>query len=314
MSLHISKYVGKAMENDILNDIHNALVDAERVQLIPAFPPSSIYAQCRQTIVVWMIEVCEAIATKANAVCFQACYFLDRVFLNNGLDDLAHRGKFQLFAMACIWIAMKFAESEDVRDLGKQLVDYSNDAYKLEDLVSAEHAVLTLLDWRANLVTPNCFLGVYMSQLTLHRDVHSLTILLLGLALQQHHFMIYAPSILASAALQCAGHLVYVDGDLKEDAFAAWSAQVVNISKLSIIEVSPCAQLMYEAYNQFAANHARVISPMNRMESTVESSCIVSADCEVSSLPSSPSDTSSVGPMEPSPGEEDFGLTVDGHE
>ena len=251
-----------SMDKDFLEDMHMALVREERLQATWMLPPTSAYAPCRQTVVVWVIEVCEGIASNPNVVGFQACYLLDRLFfLRKELDQVSYRGNFQLLAMACIWIAMKFAEGEDGSDLGQHLVHYADDAYSLQALGAAEEAVLRWLDWKVNAVTPNCLLTLYMSQLQpMHPDVHRFTIILLGLALQQHSFLVYAPSMLAAAALQCAGHLVHINGAFDSYASETWKVQVVTVTKRTLWDVSPCAHSLYEAYRRFVADHESLAS------------------------------------------------------
>ena len=117
------------------------------------------YLRHRRIIVDWMCEVGEeyklAALTTHNAV-----RYLDRVL---GATDVP-KNRLQLVAMACVLVASKVEEAEEVTPTLAELNECSNHAYSTEALKEMEVAVLRALGWALTVVNPIHFLHFFQAR------------------------------------------------------------------------------------------------------------------------------------------------------
>lgn len=83
--------------------------------------------------------------------------YLDRLL---GTVDVP-KNKLQLVAMACILVASKYEEAEDVIPTLAELNECSNNAYTIDAVKDMEVCVLRSLNWSLTIINPIHFLHFY---------------------------------------------------------------------------------------------------------------------------------------------------------
>ena len=142
-----------------------------------------------------------------------ACHLMDRVFTCELLNNPSKRPSFQLIAQTCILIAAKFGETNDKLPTMEELNAMSENVYTVELFQQFEAFVLNFLRWEIVAVTPICYMKRFLTRTATgntHHDfeINKSMVLLLGLALQDHAFNEFPPSMVCASALLCARAIV----------------------------------------------------------------------------------------------------------
>lgn len=182
----------------------------------------SKYLKHRRIIVDWMCEVGEEYKLSPLTI-HCAVRYLDRVL--SSLDVAKNR--LQLVAMACILIAAKFEEAEEIIPTLCELNECSNNAYSIDALKEMEVSVLRHLNWSLALVTPIHFLHFYQARGIIFQNdlfeggpgnrrsalkyVKKYADFFAELCLQEYAFQQYLPSIMAAAVIAAARRAVKID-------------------------------------------------------------------------------------------------------
>jgi cyclin A len=152
-----------------------------------------------------------------------AVRYLDRVL---GVTDVA-KNKLQLVAMACVLVASKCEEAEDVTPTLAELNECSNHAYTSDMVKETEIAVLRALNWSLTTVNPIHFLQFFQARgIVFQNDlfeggaqnrrsalkyVKKYADFFAELCLQEYGFQRYIPSVMAAAVVAAARRAVKID-------------------------------------------------------------------------------------------------------
>ena len=252
MDVNASAFLNEDFSNDILLEMRGK----EMVQMRPSHPDDSCYIRCRRTLVVWMLQVCEELEF-TNGTAFQAIGLMDRVFVSERLNDASKQGSFQLIAMACIMIAAKLEEVDAKVPTLCYLNDLSDNTYTVRALQQAEVSILQFLQWNLHFITPICYMKYFLRKMAtgiplVDQETHTTVVLLLGLALQDHRFISYRPSLLCAACLACARHVV-----LQQHAVPGvpWDEHMAYAVDYKLQELEGCCGQLMEGYREFMGNY-----------------------------------------------------------
>ncbi len=152
-----------------------------------------------------------------------AVRYLDRVL---GGQDVA-KNRLQLVAMACVLVASKCEEAEDVTPTLAELNECANHAYSADMVKEMEVAVLRCLNWSLTVVNPIHFLQFFQARgIVFSHDlfeggpqnrrsalkyVRKYADFFAELCLQEYAFQSYAPSVMAAAVVAAARRAVKID-------------------------------------------------------------------------------------------------------
>lgn len=246
----------------LIENILDAMRGEEKVFARPLHRSDCPYVQCRKPLVAWIIEVCEALGL-GNVTTFHACNLMDRAFLFEGLNQKSAQPFYQLVAMVCILIAAKYGETDDKLPSMAELNEMSENAYPLDHFRKAETQVLNLLGWRVTCLTPLCFLKYFLGKTCtgnerLDNDIYCIVVLLLGLAVQDHEFMIFLPSLLAASAVFCARTIV---AQRTPQKFEPWTQAMETVTGYSQGHLAACHTRLLQKYHEFLALQRGVPAP-----------------------------------------------------
>ena len=129
------------------------------------FASQAKYLKHRRTIVDWMCEVGEEYHLSALTI-HCAVRYLDRLL---GEADVP-KNQLQLVAMACILVASKYEEAEDVIPTLIELNECSNNAYSLDSIKEMEVCVLRSLNWCLTIINPIHFLHYFLASGIVHEN------------------------------------------------------------------------------------------------------------------------------------------------
>jgi hypothetical protein len=242
------------VDPDLFHLILNLMRQMENDELRPIHALDCPYIQCRKVLVGWMIEVCEALKF-GGVTTFHSCYLMDRVFLSEVLNQTSRRQSFQLVAMVCILIAAKFGEADNKIPSMADLNEMSANSYSVELFRKVETSVLNFLNWKVNCITPLCFVKYFLFNTStgtfqLDEEIHRFVILLLGLALQDHEFIVYVPSKLCAAAIFCA-RTILSESSGRACACVPWTNEMENAFEYTASELATCHAHLFLRYHEF---------------------------------------------------------------
>ena len=213
----------------------------------------SKYLKHRRIIVDWMCEVGEEFKLGPLTI-HCSVRFLDRVL--SSLDVAKNR--LQLVAMACILIASKHEETEDVTPTLNELNECSNNAYSIDALKEMEVSVLRHLGWQLALITPIHFLQFYQARgIIFHTDlfeggpsnrksalkyVRKYADFFAELCLQEYSFQQYLPSVMAAAVIAAARRAVKID--------PIWNSGLEGLTTYNEKDIFPAYKQLYNYYTE----------------------------------------------------------------
>lgn len=222
----------------------------------------------RQIVTSWMLEVCMDQNCQANTFLL-SCNIMDRFLSQLNIK----KSQFQLVAAATMFIASKLADACPIT--GSELVRYTNDTYKLSELLEMELLILSKLKWDLSAVTPYDFLEhllrLLQDDVSLLQKTNAERIIIA--CAKEFRFSLYPPSMLSSAAIAIAAAL-----DLTQDSRDTEAQLVRRLQELTRVENDCLTNCIHEMRANLGVEE---VSPSKR-----------SSREERSSTPSSPSSPS----------------------
>ncbi|XP_067944105.1 G2/mitotic-specific cyclin-A-like [Watersipora subatra] len=219
-------------------DIHDHLREAEmklRPKLNYMRKQNDISPQMRTILVDWLVEVGEEYNLHDETL-HLAVNYIDR-FLSQ-MSVL--RGKLQLVGTACMFIASKYEEIYPP-DVG-EFVYITDDTYTKRQLLRMEHLVIKVLGFDVAVPTANVFLDMYCRQLGVSSKLKCLAQYAMEMSLLDcDNYLIYKPSIIASASLFLAAHLLS-NRSLGEQHPPP--TLIAKVTRYEQADVAPCVQLL----------------------------------------------------------------------
>jgi len=209
------------------------------------------YLRHRRIIVDWMCEVGEEYKLAALTI-HNGVRYLDRVL---GVTDVP-KNRLQLVAMACVLVASKAEEAEDVTPTLAELNECSNHAYTSDMLKDMEVAVLRALSWSLMCVNPIHFLHFFQARgIVFQNDlfeggqqnrrssikyVRKYADFFAELCLQEYAFQRFLPSVLAAAVVAAARRAVKID--------PIWNPELEALTSYNEQAIFPAYKALYAYY------------------------------------------------------------------
>ena len=188
------------------------------------------------------------------------------------------RNRLQLAAMACVLIATKFEEQEDVIPPLADLNETSDNAYTPSLIEAMELSILKRLNWYMKAVTPLHFLEYYSLYSTGTEDTWSERLastrvkhyvdryaqFFIDMCLQESKFLDYNPSLVAAASIAAARvHL---------DVTPSWSARLQSVTGYAPEELQECVIDIQETYQK---NFNGAVGPNGSPRAVAEAPIVV---------------------------------------
>ena len=157
----------------------------------------------RTELATWMLEVCEDSGC-TDEVYGLAINLFDRLLNEMDRVDVYH---LQLFGAVCLFIAAKLKSSGELKLNATKLIEYSDNAFNLEDLLEWELFVLDKLKWDVSSVVPNDFVDFFLHRIKIDVNIdllrrHSLAFT--ALCSSEFKFSKYLASQIAAASILTA--------------------------------------------------------------------------------------------------------------
>ncbi|KAL6068479.1 G2/mitotic-specific cyclin [Balamuthia mandrillaris] len=183
-----------------------------------------------------MVNVCQQLTILPETT-FLAVHLLD-TFLSRKQVALS---KLQLVGVTALFIASKF-EDQDC-PLVDDWVYISANSFARKDLVRAEKALLTTLDWDLSYPSPLDFLRRFSKAARSDSRVHSLAKYLVELSLPIYAMLQWRPSQVAAASVYLARAMTRAcDGVEVEEPL--WPKRLVHHSRWTEEEILPCVRVI----------------------------------------------------------------------
>eukprot|EP00808_Paulinella_micropora_P017193 g65963.t1 len=216
------------------------------------YNPNSQYVKYRRVVVDWMCEVGEEFQF-ATTTTHIAIKYLDRLL---GTLEVA-KARIQLVAMACIFVAAKYDEPDDMLPTLAELNECAENAYTIDLIRDMESMVLKYLDWNLGVVVPLHFLSLWIDAGAVFPDdrvsgqpVSKRCVKYLlkyidffaDLGQQEYTFQQYLPSRLAAATIAAGRTALRFE--------PIWNCQLSLLTGISADEVFPCYTHLWRAYEK----------------------------------------------------------------
>ena len=164
---------------------------------------TTLEASMRSTLVAWMLQVCEE-EQCTNEVFSLSVNLFDRCMA--ALSGRVEKCHLLLIGIVCLFVASKLRSNDTPLD-SLTLVDYTDNAFTLEELLEWELLIVASLNWNLAAVCPNDYLDFFLSEFTSELGLsgeqmsllrkHSLAFT--ALCSLDYNFAFYPASMIASA-------------------------------------------------------------------------------------------------------------------
>ncbi|KAI9908012.1 hypothetical protein PsorP6_004092 [Peronosclerospora sorghi] len=240
-----------ALEDRDVNNVYLAMLRQELVR--PDFSKRYEYLKYRRVLVDWMAEVGETHLRMRKEHVHAAVGYMEKILACD--DPLPRKDRFQLLALSCLRIALKFLGTEEELPPMAEFWEMGNRNYSFEEINDAEADIFRKLGWRLTEVTTLHFLQYYMGQTVLFGDDKLLGAELVDeahgyyrkyadffvdLILQEYAFLVYRPSVVAAAILVASRKALGV--------MPLWREELSVLTGYDEIQVVPCFQAVWEHF------------------------------------------------------------------
>ena len=176
------------------------LMDLEKTSLGDPKNDITHYAQGRQHMVDWMVEIVECFGL-GDLTIFQAMRLFDRFLMSH--DRVVKTSSLQLFAGACLLIASKF---NNIIVTEKDICFCCDNIFSVANVIATEELVLKHLEWKLACPSSIEFLFAFLKILGIEKDTRttSLCSYILELSLMFPTTLKYPPSITAASSMVLA--------------------------------------------------------------------------------------------------------------
>eukprot|EP00977_Amphora_coffeiformis_P018685 scaffold6655_cov169-Amphora_coffeaeformis.AAC.2 len=182
-------------------------------------PLHAVDVDCRSKMVSWCFQVVDFCKFQRETASI-AINYLDR-YMTTPASALAHtdRKTFQLFAMTCLYTAVKIHEPEAMDP--KLVSTLSRGTYTPQEVEAAEAQILGALEWRMNPPTALSFVRMFLDILPAgfltsaqQETAYELSKFQTELAVNEYDFLSVRPSVVAYSALVNALESISLDEKL----------------------------------------------------------------------------------------------------
>lgn len=241
-----------------------------------SFSPNASYAPYRRYLVDWMSDVGEQFRL-CNSTIHVSVLFMDKIFRSNAVP----KNEWQLLATACLSVAAKYEEAEELNPPIPQLLRCT----KLSDQgctpiifrEKGELQVLRLLGWRLRAFPPMHVVGYFLAKgVCFENDnwqnrplipkipkyVKKYAEFFCNLTLQEYAFQQYLPTVLAAAIIMASRVALQLE--------PSWRPELVRLTGYQASALTDVFHHVWAYYEeQFPGHGARSISPRSVTDSLV---------------------------------------------
>ncbi|RLN80976.1 hypothetical protein BBJ28_00001285 [Nothophytophthora sp. Chile5] len=241
-----------ALEDRDVDIVYRAMLRQELAR--PDFSRQYEYLKYRRVLVDWMAEVGETHLRMRKEYVHSAVAYLERL-LARADEPLPPKDRFQLLALSCLRMALKFQGTEEELPLMAEFWEMGNRMYSFDEISDAEAANFQKLGWRLTVVTPLHFLQHFMGQTVLFADDRLLGSELVDeahgyyckyaeffvdLVLQEYSLQVYRPSVVAASILVAARKAL--------DVTPLWRDELSALTGYDEAQVAPCFQAVWSHF------------------------------------------------------------------
>lgn len=240
-----------ALEDRDIDSVYRAMLRQEVLR--PDYSKQYEYLKYRRVLIDWMIEVGETHLRMRKEYVYAAVGYLETLLACE--TPLPRKDRFQLLALSCLRLALKFQGVEEELPPMAEFWELGNRMYSHDDISDAEATIFQKLNWRLIMVTPLHFLQHYMNQTVLFADDRLLGSELVDeahgyyckyaeffvdLALQEYSLQVYRPSVLAASILVASRKALGVT--------PLWRDELSVLTGYDDKQVTPCFQALWEHF------------------------------------------------------------------
>ncbi|PIK52397.1 putative cyclin-J [Apostichopus japonicus] len=199
-------------DKDLVADIYSSLKKEEGKLVI--YKGTSPHLHIRRYLVDWLAVQAECFNMTSHTI-HLAVFLLDRIMDRDNSSNEAH---LHIVAMACLLIATKFEDKEDmVIKLGRFVRRVINGIISQEEFLMLELEVLEMFQWRVSVPTAVHFIDYFLSIAVPDLEkskgsvingkynapvyIRKYTKYFLDISLQNHSFSFMKPSLLAASCI-----------------------------------------------------------------------------------------------------------------
>jgi hypothetical protein len=254
--------------NICTHDLYLDMLERQSEYVSPAaFNPSAYYLPYRRYLVDWISDVGEQCRLHTTTV-HVSILFLDKIFQT----AMIPREQWQLMATACVSIAAKYEEAEElcprIPDL-LVLTRLAQQGHTSLTFRDGELDVLKRLGWKLRAFPPLHVANYFLSKGVCFEDdlwqnksliqkipryLKKYTEFFCNLCLQEYAFCAYEPTMLASAVILASRFALQIE--------PRWRPELVRLTGYDEVDLVPIFHHVFSFYEeQFPGHGSRAISP-----------------------------------------------------
>ncbi|TDH64912.1 uncharacterized protein CCR75_000622 [Bremia lactucae] len=237
-----------ALEDRDVDSVYRAMLRQELLR--SDFSKPYEYLKYRRVLVDWMGEVGETHLRMRKEYVHAAVGYLETYLARD--TPLPRKDRFQLLALSCLRMALKFQGVEDELPPLADFWELGNRMYSHEDISDTEAEIFQKLGWRLVMITPLHFLQHYMNQTVLFADDWLLgskivdeahgyyckyAEFFVDFALQEYSLQVFRPSVLAASILMASRKALGVT--------PLWRDELTVLTGYDENQVLPCFQALW---------------------------------------------------------------------
>lgn len=244
------------------------MLDRQADFVSPAtFTPTASYLPYRRYLVDWLSD-CGEQCNLHNSTIHVSVLYLDKIFRSREIP----RGSWQLLATACLSLAAKYEEAEEmcpqIPDL-LHLTKLNNAGHTSLTFREGELEVLRYLGWRLRAFPAIHVVNYYLNKGAIFEDdrwqgraliekipkyVQKYSDFFCNLTLQNYDFQAYLPSHLAAAILLASRVALQLE--------PRWRPELTRLTGYEESQITDCFQHVWSYYEeQFPGHGSRSVSP-----------------------------------------------------
>ncbi|CAH3030024.1 unnamed protein product, partial [Porites evermanni] len=239
-------------KSQLAQEIHDVL--REKEARLPPFTSSSPQIKLRRFLVDWLAVISEKIKC-SHGVLHLAVYYMDYFMDKFDIQE----PQLHLVALSCLLLAAKFEENEEKIPTISTLNGFVHNVFSVAEFNQMELLLLNFFCWNLDLPTPVNFMEFYLIHAISAQDCQSGRSIedcskpmaytrkyvhyFLEIALQDHSFLTFPPSIITSAAVAASR--------LRLHLCPSWTPLLIKVTSYTWEQIAPCVNIMlrYEKLN-----------------------------------------------------------------
>ncbi|XP_029201203.1 cyclin-J-like [Acropora muricata] len=237
-------------KSPLVLEIHDVL--REKEMKLPPFTSSSPQLKLRRFLVDWLAVISEKLKA-SHGVLHLAVYYMDYFMDKFDIQE----PQLHLVALSCLLLAAKFEENEEKIPTIHTLNSFVHHVFSTAEFHQMELLLLNFFCWNLDLPTPVNFMEYYLVHAISPQDCQSgkskedcskpmtytrkYVHYFLEIALQDHSFMKFPPSVITSAAVAASR--------LRLHLCPTWTPHLIKVTSYTWEKIAPCVSIMLRAHD-----------------------------------------------------------------